>query len=116
MLTLCCAALGASGFTYINPAALQRRAPLSQLILRSPNPRVAFSFVEAQLCRGVLDRLRYQPPSGALLQRLVAGGGGQLAGIGGAQQLSQLFAGPYRRLVQPIYKGLLPYYLYNRGG
>ncbi|XP_037089515.1 uncharacterized protein LOC119109868 [Pollicipes pollicipes] len=110
LLALVSLALWASA-TYISPRALAYRRPVRSLIAPSANPRLGFSFVEAQLARRLLRQLigaRYPNPQLGLLQQLV--------GAQRAPRLAGLLRGPYRRFVEPIYPGLLPYYLYNRGG
>ncbi|XP_043192356.1 uncharacterized protein LOC122365302 [Amphibalanus amphitrite] len=117
LLTLLAATvLTASARSYVYSRALRQRRPVSYLIRRSPNPRMGLCFVEAQLSRRVLEQLlsaRYPQLDSALLERLASQGGGQQLP---PEQLRTLLQGPYRRLVQPIYPALLPYYLYNRAG
>ena len=113
LLTVAAAGLSLSDSQiYIPPGSLTQHLPISSLIGRSHNPRLAFSFVEAQMSRQVLGQLlqsSYPQLSPGVLQQL-AGGQSQVT------QLRTLLQGSYRRVVQPIYQGLLPYYLYNRGG
>ena len=116
LLTVAVAGLSLSACqnTYVSSPSLIHQ-PIGSLLGRSDNPRLGFSFVEAQLSRQVLNQLLVSPYpqlSSGLLQRLVKDQS-TLPAVG---QLQTLLEGPYRQLVQPIYRGLLPYYLYNRGG
>nr|QIV66984.1 larval cement protein 1-122k [Megabalanus volcano] len=114
-LALAAAVLSVSATKYVYPHAMTHRRPVRYLIQRSANPRIAFSFIEAQLCQPLMRQLlrsRYPRPTGDLLRQLTSSRR-QLPPV---QQLQTLLNGLYRQRVGPIYNGLLPYVMYTRAG
>nr|QEG79393.1 larval cement protein band 1-122k [Megabalanus rosa] len=114
-LALAAAVLSVSATKYVYPRAISHRRPVRYLIQRSANPRIAFSFIEAQLCQPLMRQLlrsRYPRPTPELLRQLTSSRR-QLPPV---KQLQTLLNGLYRQRVGPIYDGLLPYVMYTRAG